>query len=53
MIILARLARMHQLVIAVLTITCSKAISANLVLHLVLLAQPNLSVVILVLPITF
>jgi len=43
---------MYQLVIAALTIMCSKAVSASLVLRLVHLAQQNRSVVILVLPIT-
>ena len=43
---------MYQLVLAALTIMCSKAVSASLVLHHVPLVQPNLSVVIPVLAIT-
>jgi len=44
---------MHQLVLAALTITCSKAISASLVLRRVLLDLPHLSGAIPVLAITF
>jgi len=51
-IVLAKLAPMHQLVIAALIIMWNKAVSASLVLHLVPLAQPHLSVVIPVLAIT-